>query len=576
MSWDRRNQNYHDEHDRGRFDHGNYDDRYRDPGNFRGRDLRADRGNGERFDDIRDFQKNDFDEGSDRNFGRGRYESHGYMDNPDDNYLHPLPPDGHARYGREIIPNADNRRTGKDGKRFRMEVDNHFSNDSQQDHRYSGERMEMRNMNSEDYFERGRHENPAPHRFYDEDMHTKADIHHQQNDFGARDEYYEDLDEVDLRVRPNYGADQLRAKSEPREYEQYDFDERKRDNAWEKRSDNKRRPYQSQPDLIGGHQNMGFEGDLDENDPNYRPKVHRGVSLRRRTRKSRRERRSDFQNEQRMSFADGMKTIIQRRKTLHMHRPLSELMSSSRTNRPGSVFHGPGDDDIDDEDDRLPSNRNKKRMTLKERMEIREKKGPLTTEDMAKLLRDKVLSQEASHGLDLQNFKMKWHSFTSWTKNWVYQLELWAGAFKVIEGHFGQSTVSYFRFLRWLMFLNLFMTLIMFGVVLLPFLSLDIGGSFVSSVNACSSIPNNMAVFYTLNYTADVKSKVNQSSTAEKVQDVLQGTGWMENTVLFYGAYHNKTAYLITGDAFTYNMSLAYLCAVGLTFMLSFILLVKK
>ncbi|XP_060592582.1 transmembrane channel-like protein 7 [Ruditapes philippinarum] len=81
---------------------------------------------------------------------------------------------------------------------------------------------------------------------------------------------------------------------------------------------------------------------------------------------------------------------------------------------------------------------------------------------------------------------------------------------------------------------------------------------------------------YTLNYTADVKSKVNQSSTAEKVQDVLQGTGWMENTVLFYGAYHNKTAYLITGDAFTYNMSLAYLCAVGLTFMLSFILLVKN
>ncbi|XP_060599594.1 transmembrane channel-like protein 7 isoform X2 [Ruditapes philippinarum] len=198
------------------------------------------------------------------------------------------------------------------------------------------------------------------------------------------------------------------------------------------------------------------------------------------------------------------------------------------------------------------------------------------TISVKRMYRDKVLSQEASHGLDLQNFKMKWHSFTSWTKNWVYQLELWAGAFKVIEGHFGQSTVSYFRFLRWLMFLNLFMTLIMFGVVLLPFLSLDIGGSFVSSVNACSSIPNNMAVFYTLNYTADVKSKVNQSSTAEKVQDVLQGTGWMENTVLFYGAYHNKTAYLITGDAFTYNMSLAYLCAVGLTFMLSFILLVKK
>ncbi|XP_045213261.2 transmembrane channel-like protein 7 isoform X2 [Mercenaria mercenaria] len=196
--------------------------------------------------------------------------------------------------------------------------------------------------------------------------------------------------------------------------------------------------------------------------------------------------------------------------------------------------------------------------------------------------RDQVLSREASKlkGWELRKYQMsmQWQRFTNWFKSWVYQLELWAGAFKVIEGHFGTSTVSYFRFLRWLMFLNLFMTLIMFSVVLLPFLLLDLGkdSSFKASVNECSSIPHNMAVFYSTNYTNDVKIKVHNSSTANQVQDVLQGTGWMENTVLFYGAYHNKTGYLATGDAFTYNMSLAYLCAVGLAFILSFILLVKN
>jgi hypothetical protein len=53
--------------------------------------------------------------------------------------------------------------------------------------------------------------------------------------------------------------------------------------------------------------------------------------------------------------------------------------------------------------------------------------------------------------------------------------------------------------------------------------------------------------------------------------------GWMERTILFYGVYYNKTYYnQIDKKHFTYNMSLAYLLAVGASFLVGFLLVVKK
>ena len=380
MPWDRRNQAYYSgEEDRGRYGNEGYDDQYRSQDNFQGRDLRADRSSREHFHDIRDSQQNDFDGNI-----RSGYESHGYRHDPDDNYLHPPSPERHERYSGDGNRNADYRRSDN-YENSRMDTDHRYPSNSQQEHRYSGDRIEMRNMNLENQFNVARHENQSPHQFHDTAIHIGIDVHH-PHDYDAKDGYYEELEGADHRGR-SFRADHLRARSEPRGQQYNDFSEPERDHAWQERSDDRRRPYQSQPELVGGHQNMGFEGDLEiENSHNYRPKVHRGVSLRRRSRKSRRERRSEVQTQPRISLADGMKTIIQRRKTLRIQRPMSELYSS-RMSRAGSVFFGNAGDESEDEDERLPSNRNAKRKTLKYRLESLQRERPVSSHDMATLLR---------------------------------------------------------------------------------------------------------------------------------------------------------------------------------------------
>lgn len=99
--------------------------------------------------------------------------------------------------------------------------------------------------------------------------------------------------------------------------------------------------------------------------------------------------------------------------------------------------------------------------------------------------------------------------------------------FLLYSGHFGTSTVSYFRFLRWLMFLNIFMSVFMLGTVLLPFLLLPPQGhgSFSSSMkNECASTFHWQAVMYSANYTSEVETAVKNSSLGQKFLDVLQGT----------------------------------------------------
>ena len=55
----------------------------------------------------------------------------------------------------------------------------------------------------------------------------------------------------------------------------------------------------------------------------------------------------------------------------------------------------------------------------------------------------------------------------------------------------------------------------------------------------------------------------------------LNHQGLLEDTMLFYGYYSNITSF---GDptAAEYNMGIAYLCAVGVSFIVLFLLIVKK
>ncbi|XP_050089909.1 transmembrane channel-like protein 7 [Anopheles aquasalis] len=123
-----------------------------------------------------------------------------------------------------------------------------------------------------------------------------------------------------------------------------------------------------------------------------------------------------------------------------------------------------------------------------------------------------------------------WQSFRSKWGEYRTKLELWRMSLKTIEGNFGTGVVAYFLFLRWLMFLNLLVFLLIFGFVVLPHLVLreprdlpcdDLGDP--TSVQCCSESYENV-------------TRAIQFS----VLDLIQGTGFMEGTLLFYGMYTNQ------------------------------------
>ncbi|KAK3089319.1 hypothetical protein FSP39_002708, partial [Pinctada imbricata] len=175
-----------------------------------------------------------------------------------------------------------------------------------------------------------------------------------------------------------------------------------------------------------------------------------------------------------------------------------------------------------------------------------------------------------------------WTQIKQQVKSALYLLEPWAGALKTVEGNFGTAIMSYFRFLRWLLFLNLYMMLIMTCLTMVPFLVLHNSPSTFSQSTAIITKANQSAFVQealscTSNYS-DYRTKfTNQEDVFSKILDFLQGTGWMENTVLFYGVYYNKTFTIPTTDRkLTYNMGLVYLLATGAVFIISFLLLVRN
>ncbi|CAH1795474.1 unnamed protein product [Owenia fusiformis] len=153
------------------------------------------------------------------------------------------------------------------------------------------------------------------------------------------------------------------------------------------------------------------------------------------------------------------------------------------------------------------------------------------------------------------------------------RLELWRRSFKTIEGHFGAGVVSYFTFLKWLFFLNIYIMLL-FGVfIVLPqvvFPSVD----YNSNVTGNGTSVNLSA---TMVCSANYNVTVDPTNYQQLILDFLQGTGWMEKTVLFYGIYDNTELNIGTfeGLTYNYNMPLAYLCVTITYLVLSLILMVR-
>lgn len=91
-------------------------------------------------------------------------------------------------------------------------------------------------------------------------------------------------------------------------------------------------------------------------------------------------------------------------------------------------------------------------------------------------------------------------------------------------GRFGTATMSYFQFIRWLLFLNIFMSVVMVCVVLLPHFLINVPPTFGDSVNVSMSIFHKEAVECTDVYNSATDEIIRSEDVFHQVFDFLQGT----------------------------------------------------
>nr|XP_031543147.1 transmembrane channel-like protein 7 [Vicugna pacos] len=159
-----------------------------------------------------------------------------------------------------------------------------------------------------------------------------------------------------------------------------------------------------------------------------------------------------------------------------------------------------------------------------------------------------------------------WKRFIEKAREMATHLELWREDIRSIEGKFGTGIQSYFSFLRFLVLLNLVIFLIIFMLVLLPVLLTRYkitNSSFVLIPSKgvdiqCTVYPiSSSGLIYFYSY----------------IIDLLSGTGFLEDTCLFYGHY---TIDGVKFQNFIYDLPLAYLLSTVAYLALSLLWIVKR
>ncbi|XP_038063713.1 transmembrane channel-like protein 7 [Patiria miniata] len=164
------------------------------------------------------------------------------------------------------------------------------------------------------------------------------------------------------------------------------------------------------------------------------------------------------------------------------------------------------------------------------------------------------------------NTALKWKHFKEKMYDVVLTFEVWRASLKEVEGKFGTAVVSYFVFLKWMLFLNIYIFVLMFGFVIIP--QVILGGGYIESTT-CEA-----------EYTSSVDQQCNTGNTGQCIIDFIGGTGWMEQTALFYGDYppsfsnDNSTDITVFLDN-VYILPLAYLLTSAGYFLLSLLLMVQ-
>ncbi|XP_055877081.1 transmembrane channel-like protein 7 [Biomphalaria glabrata] len=138
-----------------------------------------------------------------------------------------------------------------------------------------------------------------------------------------------------------------------------------------------------------------------------------------------------------------------------------------------------------------------------------------------------------------------------------YSLTPWGRSLKTIEGKHGAGVASYFQFLRWIFGLNVLLFLLFFSFVVLP---MAIGDEV--PLDETDGFGFNTSALCSLNYSVEIGSGVDHFLSA------LDGTGWLEKTLLFYGYYSVR----VTVD---YTLPVAYVMTVLCCLVVSLVLMVR-
>ncbi|XP_036441895.1 transmembrane channel-like protein 6b [Colossoma macropomum] len=143
-------------------------------------------------------------------------------------------------------------------------------------------------------------------------------------------------------------------------------------------------------------------------------------------------------------------------------------------------------------------------------------------------------------------FRQSWYAWLSFLSS----LQLWQTALKTVSGRFGTGVLSYFVFLRTLLFFNFFLLLVLGLFLVVP--------QAVRPPTPLSSDP-----FYGL--------------------ELLTGAGYFTDSLMYYGYYSNYTLTKTCGNTggqsscgfhLSYNMPLAYFFTIGMAFFITCIILV--
>lgn len=184
--------------------------------------------------------------------------------------------------------------------------------------------------------------------------------------------------------------------------------------------------------------------------------------------------------------------------------------------------------------------------------------------------------------LRLQGFdQFKWQRRKFWQRfkkkysAWMAKMELWHNSLKKIEGHFGTGVVAFFFLIRWLAFLNLSVYVLIFIFIVLPQVILQEQRDI-----PCAQLEKNSTQCCTEAYLNDTQ---NQEFF---ILDIVQGTGIMESTLLFYGMYTNQIFGYIS-DNYTstngtydagmyYDLPLAYISTTVFYYLIILVAIVRS